>query len=85
MRQRLSRRLEELERIATAAAARRSEESPGYKQKIEALVERARAWIADPVNQEWLAAQSPDYLHNRVQALRAKMWERAQAYCREAV
>ena len=78
MTQKLCRRLEELEKFTSAAAARRrSEQSSGYMQKMAALVERARAWHDGPVNQEWLAAQSPDYLHIRMQELRTRLWEKA--------
>jgi hypothetical protein len=77
MRQKLCGRLEDLEKISAAAAARRLEKSPDYDEKIARLIERAEAWHADPVNQKWLAEQPPDYLHRSVQALRAELEERA--------
>jgi hypothetical protein len=77
MRQKLCRRLEDLEKIAVAAAARRTEKSSDYEEKVARLIEKAEAWHADPVNQKWLAEQPPDYLYHRVQSLRAQLAERA--------
>jgi hypothetical protein len=77
MRQTLCRRLEDLEKIAVAAAARRTEKSSDYEEKIARLIEMSEAWHADPVNQKWLAEQQPDYLHRSVQAFRAELEERA--------
>lgn len=84
MRQKLCRRLEELEKISAAAAARRSRTSSEYKEKRARLKEWAAAWHADPVNQAWLAEQPPDYLFRRVQELRAKLIERAYGGSRSA-
>ena len=76
MRQKLCRRLEELEKISAAAATRRLEKSSDYERKIAQMMEHVHAWHADPVNQEWLAEQPPDYLHRSVQSLRAQLEER---------
>jgi hypothetical protein len=81
--QKLCRRLEELEKISAAAAAPRAPPTSDYKEKIAALVERANAWHAGPVNQKWLAEQPPDYLHNCVQSLRAKLQERSNRHLRQ--
>jgi hypothetical protein len=85
MRQKLCNRIEELEKISAAAAARRASTSSGYKEKIARLLERSEAWHADPVNQKWLAEQPPDYLHHRVQSLRAQLAEIAYGHSRSAL
>ena len=83
MKQKLCKRLEELEKIRAAAAVRRASTSSDYKEKIARMVERANAWHADPVNQKWLAEQPPDYFHNCVQSLRAKLQERSNRHLRQ--
>jgi hypothetical protein len=83
MRQKLCRRLEELEKISAAAAARRPRTSSGYRQVLDEHVAKAKAWLADPVNQKWLAEQPPDYFYDRVQALRAELQARAYGYSRQ--
>jgi hypothetical protein len=80
MRQKLCRRLVELEKISVAAAARRPGTSSGYRQAFDEHVAKAKAWLADPVNQKWLAEQPPDYLYRRVQSLRAYLQERASGH-----
>jgi hypothetical protein len=80
MRQTLCRRINELEKASAALLARRPHISSGYKEKIARLCELAEAWHANPANQQWLAEQPPDYLHRRVQALRAQLTERAAGY-----
>jgi len=82
MKQKLCRRLEELEQISAADAAQRARGSSDYKEKIARMKERVAAWHADPVNQAWLAEQPPDYLYHRVQALRAYLLERAYGHSR---
>ena len=84
MRQKLCRRLEELEKISAAAAARRKGKTPGYEEKIARLMAQADAWHANPENQKWPAAQPPDFLHHRVQALRARLAEMACGHSRSA-
>ena len=78
MTQKLSRRLEELEKISAAAAARRPLKNSDYKRKIADIMEQ----VADPVNQKWLAEQPPDFLHRRVQAFRAQLAERVSRHSR---
>jgi hypothetical protein len=79
MRQKLFSRLDKLERISAAARpASDSTDSTAlaeFRAKLEAL-------RADPKNQEWLAAQPPDYLRNNVRALRAELMERASGHRR---
>ena len=77
MRQKLCKRLEELEKISAAAATRRLEKSSDYERKIAQMMEHVHAWHADPVNQKWLAEQPPDYLYRSVQSFRAQLEERA--------
>ncbi len=77
MTQKLCRRLEDLEKIAAAAAASRSEKSSDFTQEMELIMQKVHAWHADPVNQEWLAAQPPDYLYASVEELRAELWQKA--------
>jgi hypothetical protein len=52
MRQKLCKRLEDLERISAAAAARRVDNSADYERTIAAMMEEAHAWHADPVKPE---------------------------------
>jgi hypothetical protein len=82
MRQKLCRRLEGLEKInAERAAARRAKaKSEGMVAVRARLMAITAAWRAKPGNLEWLAAQSPDFLYNRVQQLRAKLWEKASRH-----
>ena len=82
MTQKISRRLEELEKISAAAAARRSLKNSDYKRTIADIMEHVHAWHADPVNQKWLAEQPPDFLHRRVQAFRAQLAERVSRHSR---
>jgi hypothetical protein len=82
VRQKLSRRLEELERISAEAAAQRARTSSDYRRVFDELVAKAQAWHADPVNQKWLAEQTPEYLQGRVQAFRAQLQERALGHSR---
>ena len=77
MRQKLCRRLEELEKISAAAAARRVGTSSDYEETIARIREQAEAWHANPENQKWLAEQPPDYLHRSVQSLRRQLEDRA--------
>jgi hypothetical protein len=83
MTQKLCRRLEELEKISAAAAARRSSKNSDYERKIADMMEHVYAWHADPVNQKWLAEQPPDYVYHSVQALRAELQERASRHFRQ--
>jgi hypothetical protein len=83
MKQKLCRRLEELERISAAAAARRPKTSSNYRKGLDELVAKAQARLADPEYQAWLAAQPPDYMYRRVQWLRAQLQERAFGHSRQ--
>ena len=82
MRQRLCRRLEELEKVRAAAEAIR--QASANSVNTEAVLEQIRAdveaWHADPKNQEWLAAQPPEYLHNSLQQLKAELEQIASGY-----
>lgn len=80
MTQKLCRRLEDLERIGSAAAARRLVSSSDYEQKIAAMMEEVHAWDAVPENQKWLAEQPPEYLRNQMQALRQQLAEIASGH-----
>jgi len=80
MRQKLCRRLEDLEKISAAAAARRPRTSSNYRRVLDQLVAKAQARLADAEYQAWLAAQPPDYLYRRVQWLRAQLQERASGH-----
>ncbi len=84
MTQKLSRRLEELEKISAAAAARRSRslKNSDHERTIADIMEHVHAWHADPVSQKWLAEQPPDFLHRRVQAFRAQLAERVSRHSR---
>jgi predicted dehydrogenase len=80
MTQKLCRRLEELENISAAAAARRPRNSAGYRQVFDEHVAKAKAWLADPQNQKWLTEQPTDYVYRRVQSLRAYLQARASGH-----
>jgi hypothetical protein len=80
MRQKLCRRLEELEKIR--AAVQRARTSSVDRQFLNELKARVEAWHADPVNQEWLAEQPPDFLYHRVQELRRQLLDRACGHSR---
>jgi hypothetical protein len=82
MRQTLCRRLEELEKISAAAAARRATSSSNYRRVLDEMVAKAEAWHADPVNQKWLAEQTPEFLQRRVQEFTAQLAERAYGHSR---
>jgi len=84
MRQKLCKRLEELERISAAAAARRVVASSDYEETIARIREQVEAWHANPENQKWLAEQPPDYLYRSVQSLRAQLEERANGHLQSA-
>ena len=83
MRQKLCKRLEELERISLAAAAERERMKPRDNRVFDELVAKARARHADPAYQKWLAEQPPGYLQGRVQAFRAQLQERAFGHSRQ--
>jgi len=82
VRQKLCKRLEDLERISAAAAAPRVDSSADYERSIAAMMEEVHAWHSNPVNQKWLAEQPPDYLYRSVQSLRAQLQERACGHSR---
>jgi hypothetical protein len=82
MRQKLCRRLEELERISAAAAAHRERMKARDRRVLDELIAKTEAWHADPVNQKWLAEQPPEFLYRRVQEFRARLAERAYGHSR---
>jgi hypothetical protein len=82
MRQKLCRRLEDLEKISAAAAAQRERMKPRDRGILDELIAKAEAWHAVPENQAWLAAQPPDYLYHRVQSLKAQLAEIANGRSR---
>ena len=82
MRQKLCRRLEELEKIGAAAAAHLERMKPRDRRVLDELIAKAEAWHADPVNQKWLAEQPPEFFYTRVQQLRAQLAERAYGHSR---
>jgi hypothetical protein len=75
MRQKLGRRLEELEKISAAAAAQRERMKPRDHRVLDALIAKAEAWHAVPENQKWLAEQPPEFFCTRVQEFRARLAE----------
>jgi hypothetical protein len=77
VRQKLFRRLEDLEKLSAEAAARREPKNGDYERKMAEIMEQVNAWHADPVNQTWLAEQPPEYLFVQVQTLRQELMERA--------
>lgn len=81
MRQKLCRRLEELEKSSAAAAAQRERIKPRDRRVLDKLIAKAEAWHADPVNQKW-AEQSPEFLYSRVQKFRAQLAEKAYGHSR---
>jgi hypothetical protein len=83
MRQKLCRRLEDLEKISAAAAAERERVRPRDNRVLDQLVAKAQARLADPEYRAWLAAQPPDYLYRRVQWLRTQLQERAYGHSRQ--
>jgi hypothetical protein len=82
MRQKLCRRLEDLEKISAAAAARRVTTSSDDRRALDALWASVDAWHAVPENQVWVATQPPGFLHYRVQELRAQLMEIASGHRR---
>lgn len=82
MRQKLCKRLEDLEKISAAAAAaqRARTASVDTEAVLEQIRIAAEAWHSDPKNQEWLAAQPPEYFRNSLQQLKAELEERAAGY-----
>jgi hypothetical protein len=83
VRQKLCRRLEDLEKTSAAAAAEREKMKPRDHRVLDELIAKAQAWHAVPENQVWLAAQPPDYLYHRVQSLRAYLQDRASRHSRQ--
>jgi len=82
VRQKLCRRLEELEKISAAVAARRADHSLDYEKTLAGIMKHVEAWHADPINQKWLQEQPPEYLGIRVRALRQELLERAHGGAR---
>jgi hypothetical protein len=75
MRQKLCRRIKDLERIHSAAVARRVDSSGDYERKMATIMSEVDAWHANPVNQQWLAEQPPDYLRIQMQSLERELEE----------
>ena len=75
MRQKLCRRLEELERIS--AVALRARASTVDRRALDELEAKLVAWPPDPEYEKFLAEQPPEFLGIRVRELRAQLWERA--------
>jgi hypothetical protein len=82
MRQKLCRRLEELEKISAAAAARRERMRPRDNRVLDELIAKAEAWHAVPENQAWLAAQPPEYFTTSMQEFKAQLAEKASRHSR---
>lgn len=80
MTRRVFTRLEELEKASAAAAAQRERTRPRDTRVLDELVAKAKAWCADPQNQKWLAEQTPEFLYQRVQSLRAYLQARASGH-----
>jgi hypothetical protein len=70
MRQKLCRRLDELEKINAAAAER---ERPHDSRVLDELIAKAEAWHAVPENQAWLAAQPPEYFTTSMREFKAQL------------
>ena len=75
MRQKLCRRLEELEKISVALNARLARRNPEHERVLAEIRQRTEAWHADPANQRWLTEQPPEYLGIQVRELRARLME----------
>ena len=75
MRQKLCRRLEELEKTRAVAAAKAM--SRIDRAKLDELWARVNAWHAVPENQKWVAAQPPEALAAGMRQVRARLWQRA--------
>ena len=73
MTQKLCRRLGELEKISAAAAAERERIRSQDHRVLDELMAKAEAWHAVPENQEWLAAQPPEYFRNSLQQLKVEL------------
>ena len=82
MRQKLCRRLEELEKVNAAASAAQQAKTAAVDR--EALHKRLWAMMEacppSPERQEWLAKQPPDYLYHAVAEVRAQLRERADRH-----
>jgi hypothetical protein len=83
MRQTMCRRLKELEKI-NAAAAERARASSVDHSALNKIAARLEAWRASPELAKLVAESPPDFLHNRVQELRAQLRERASSHARSA-
>lgn len=82
MRQKLCRRLDELEKISAATAARRADHSPDFETTRAKIMRHVEAWHSDPVNQKWLQEQPPEYLGIQVRTLRQRLFDRAHGGAR---
>ena len=82
MRQKLCRRLEDLEKISAAAAAQRERMKPRDRGILDEIMAQAEAWHAVPENQKWLAEQPPEFLPTRMRELKARLAEMANGRSR---
>ena len=73
MRQKLCRRLEDLEKISAAAAAQRERMKPRDRGILDELIAKAEAWHAVPENQAWLAAQPPEYFTTSMREFKVQL------------
>ena len=80
MRQKLCRRLEDLEKISAVAA--RSTAPSFDSRRLDAIWASVEARHSIPENQAWVAAQPLDFLHHAVQELRAQLIEIAAGHRR---
>jgi hypothetical protein len=79
MRQKLCRRLDELEKISAAAAER---ERRHDNRVLDELIAKAEAWHAVPENQVWLAAQPPEYFTTSMREFKAQLEDLASGRSR---
>jgi hypothetical protein len=82
VRQKLCRRLEELEKTSAVAAAVRARSNAINRQALDELWAKVKAWHAVPENQQWIAAQPPEFLGIRVRELKERLREIANGHRR---
>jgi hypothetical protein len=79
MKQKLYKRLEELERIS-AAAALQARLNLDFKPEKEKLLAIINAWEQDPRLEQLLAESPPEFLGVKVRELRQELMEKAHYY-----
>jgi hypothetical protein len=82
VRQKLYRRLEDLDKINAAAAAERERMRPCDNRVLDELIAKAEAWHAVPENQAWLAAQPPEYFTTSMREFKAQLEDLASGRSR---